>query len=319
MVDKLYVIGNGFDIHHGINSSYKCYMEWLKDKHKDVYVNLLKYYPQAEDDEWWGDFENNLGLPDIHDYLSNTADFYQPSEDDIEKMRAIDDTGGEFDVHNELGGTLNDVRNTFHDWILSLNHARKAAKLNIDTDNSLFLNFNYTKTLEDIYGIHEANILHIHGSIDDDEFILGHGEDKKSIEDRLDPQEEWDGISDPSEFFGFHLHDSITEKTIGAGIEEIFSLRKDVMHLISKNKEFWNKLKNVKHVYIFGISFSKVDEPYLIKITDSVLPTATYVISYYSKNDIERINNFIATQKITNYEYVKLSDLAVNRQLDLFE
>ena len=91
------------------------------------------------------------------------------------------------------------------------------------------------------------------------------------------------------------------------------------MHLISNNEEFWKKLKNVKHVYLFGISFSTVDEPYLIKIIDSVLPTATYVISYYSKNDIERINNFIATQKITNYEYVKLSDLAVNRQLDLFE
>lgn len=91
------------------------------------------------------------------------------------------------------------------------------------------------------------------------------------------------------------------------------------MHLISKNKEFWKKLKNIKHVYIFGISFSKVDEPYLVKIMDSVLPTAKYVISYYSKKDLERINNFIATQKITNYEYVKLSDLAVNRQLDLFE
>ena len=37
MVDKLYVIGNGFDIHLGINSSYKCYMEWLKDKHKGNY------------------------------------------------------------------------------------------------------------------------------------------------------------------------------------------------------------------------------------------------------------------------------------------
>lgn len=319
MIDKLYVIGNGFDIHHGINSSYKCYMKWLKDNHKDVYDNILKYYPQAEDDEWWGDFENNLGSPEIQEYLSDTAYFNQPSSEDIEKMRAIDDTGGEFDVHSELGGAIEDLKGTFHEWILSLDHARKGAKLNLDTDNALFLNFNYTKTLEEVYDINEDKILHIHGSIDDDKFILGHGEDKTSIEDTVDPQEEWDGESDPDEFFRSQLRDNITEKTYAAAIEEIFSLRKDEPYLISVHEAFWKKLQNVNQIFVFGISFSSVDEPYLDKIKDSVLPSAKYIVSYHSKGDINRIKSFMSSRNITNYECVKLENLEANRQLNLFE
>lgn len=29
MVKHLYIIGNGFDLHHGINSSYKDFQEWM--------------------------------------------------------------------------------------------------------------------------------------------------------------------------------------------------------------------------------------------------------------------------------------------------
>lgn len=39
---------------------------------------------------------------------------------------------------------------------------------------SLFLNFNYTKTLEKFYGISSANICHIHG-IQWKDIIIGHG------------------------------------------------------------------------------------------------------------------------------------------------
>lgn len=318
MIDKLYVIGNGFDIHHGINSSYKSYMTWLKGNHKDVYDDIIKYYPNAEDDEWWGDFENNLGSPDIQQYLSDTAYFNHPSEEDIEKMRAIDDTGGESDVHNELGGAIEALKNTFHEWILSLNHARKGAMLKLDTNNSLFLNFNNTKTLEDVYGISKDKILHIHGSIDDDEFILGHGENQASIEDTVDPKEEWDGKSDPDEIYRSQLRDNITEKTYEAGVNEILSIRKDVGLIISRYGKFWKKLENVNQIYIFGISFSKVDEPYLEKIIDSVLPTAKYIVSYHSKDDFNRINKFMSIHNITDYECIELEDLEVNRQLNLF-
>lgn len=30
MVKSLYILGNGFDIHHGINSKYSDYHEWLE-------------------------------------------------------------------------------------------------------------------------------------------------------------------------------------------------------------------------------------------------------------------------------------------------
>nr|WP_292620255.1 AbiH family protein [Mesorhizobium sp.] len=40
-----------------------------------------------------------------------------------------------------------------------------------------FLNFNYTPSLQDLYGVPDANILHIHGAARDPDakLILGHG------------------------------------------------------------------------------------------------------------------------------------------------
>ena len=36
-ITDLYIIGNGFDLHHGINSSYFEYRIWLKKHYEDIY------------------------------------------------------------------------------------------------------------------------------------------------------------------------------------------------------------------------------------------------------------------------------------------
>ena len=64
---------NGFDLHHGINSSYFEYRIWLKKHYEDIYweiVNTFEVDDESEDYKikleerqypWWKDFENNLG------------------------------------------------------------------------------------------------------------------------------------------------------------------------------------------------------------------------------------------------------------------
>ena len=37
MVKSLYILGNGFDIHHGINSKYSDYHEWLEKNDNGTY------------------------------------------------------------------------------------------------------------------------------------------------------------------------------------------------------------------------------------------------------------------------------------------
>lgn len=57
---NLYIIGNGFDCHHGINSSYSAYRQWLEENEPELYERLREFY-YVDDDEWWWQFEVNLG------------------------------------------------------------------------------------------------------------------------------------------------------------------------------------------------------------------------------------------------------------------
>jgi hypothetical protein len=45
----LYIIGNGFDIHHNLDTRYQSFANYLAENNSDVYDLLLNYY----------------GLPDI--------------------------------------------------------------------------------------------------------------------------------------------------------------------------------------------------------------------------------------------------------------
>lgn len=73
----LYIIGNGFDCHHGICSSYKAYRTWLQEHHPRLYERLSEFYA-TDNDEWWWEFELNLGEIDITDYIDNTASEARP-------------------------------------------------------------------------------------------------------------------------------------------------------------------------------------------------------------------------------------------------
>ena len=51
-ITDLYIIGNGFDLHHGINSSYFEYRIWLKKHYEDIYweiVNTFEVDDESED------------------------------------------------------------------------------------------------------------------------------------------------------------------------------------------------------------------------------------------------------------------------------
>lgn len=45
------------------------------------------------------------------------------------------------------------------------------------SDKDLYINFNYTATLENVYGISDASVIHIHGSLRGytDNPVWGHG------------------------------------------------------------------------------------------------------------------------------------------------
>ena len=73
MTDKLYIIGNGFDLHHELRTSYADFRDYYVRKVPSLWNALLDIYGDVprNDDLWWKDFENMLGKVD-YDCLSKS-------------------------------------------------------------------------------------------------------------------------------------------------------------------------------------------------------------------------------------------------------
>lgn len=316
----LYVIGNGFDIHHGIKSSYRCYMEWLKENHRDDYQKVINFYgDEAEKHEWWNEFEKNLGYFDIRGKVENWSFRNQPTERQLEKMRAIDTMGGAWEAQVNIGGITSILKDSFHEWIDSLNNALSGNKIVIDSQNAYFITFNYSLTLENVYNVPSAQILHIHGCLNDDEYIIGHGRTYEEVKEDAEPYiPPFDSNKDdPSEYGLDSIDDEITEHTKTEAVNKTMEAAKQIDKIIEKNRSIFDQLSEVNKVYIYGLSFSSVDEPYLNHIISSVAPKAKLEASYYSLSDKESIKKFARKHNLS-IRLVCLEDLQVVKQLRLF-
>ena len=314
---KLYVIGNGFDVHHNVNSRYSNYLGWLKENKKDLYKKVTALYEGAESDEWWGDFETNLGRIWLRPIVSNAAFVNQPNEDDMEKMRSLYTMGGADDINEQFSEVISGIKDSFHDWVLSLNKADYGKIVCIEKDNSFFINFCYTMTLEELYGIPNNDVLHIHGSQVNEQFVLGHGTSRDELDESAkEPLPEFTKFDDPSEYGLDVQEDEITSNARIAAVEQVLSIKKDVDSIINTNKRTFDNLQSVEKVFIWGMSFSPVDKPYLDKIVNSVSDNAKFQASYYSLTDYNNITSyFMSVNRLV--DLVKLEDLMVIRQMKL--
>lgn len=167
---KLYIIGNGFDIMHGMKTKYQDFYNWLLIPER-LYVieELQSVYSVEEDGEFllWSNFEDALGKYDI-----NVA-----SEWSFENLNIAEISIGNQKVscpslflETQLDDIVNDV---FTKWVgqILLSIERK---LELPQD-ALYFTFNYTDTLEKLYNISQNSVLNIHGRLNNgDHLIIGH-------------------------------------------------------------------------------------------------------------------------------------------------
>lgn len=308
----LYVIGNGFDIHHEINSSYACFKEWLYKTDPELIQKIDDIYEFCSE-EWWSDFENQLASLDIIN-LSNRISFENaPDLTDEHCDRMQEDA--QFAVEYQLESIYSELKKYFHEWIMQLNIPNQSRKIKLKIKDSLFLNFNYTKTLENIYEVDSRKILHIHGCIDDNEdFIIGHGKTYKELEmqnakklikssENVSKKEITQRYKDYCS--NLELHEQWAKDAAFRGVA---SLRKPVEELIKKHECFFNSLSSVHNIYVYGLSLSEIDIPYLAEIA-SKAKHGIWEFSYYSKKDKERIDNFCHKYGIRDYNTVQLINL----------
>lgn len=268
MCNKLFIIGNGFDLAHHLETSYSNFREFLQDyNYSDVYEFIQN---NCYIDSEWNEFESALGRVDVDNFLSP----YQQEMyfDDNEDLTSVSNM---IVALEQVFPDIERLRNCFGEWINSIDideaEPIEYFEERILQGSNYFLTFNYTDTLEKIYHIPSERILHIHGSlVNEDELQVGHGLPIQTLETYY--EDPTNGYGTTSQIDEIHENEN----------RIINSLRKDVPRILSEHISWFSNIAPVDEVYSFGFSYNNIDIPYVQAIVlHSLTEDATWYLHQY--------------------------------------
>ena len=280
-------------------------MKWVKKNDAGLFFKLTQVYNSAWEYNWWRDFENSLAQLNISYYANKKGNLYDPEyikEGSIEEKTEFTSRK----VMEEFDSIKDSLRHDFQKWLSEAYEKRpQEKKILFPSEGSIFLTFNYTKTLEDIYEIDAKRVYHIHGVIDDkDSMVVGHGLGEEELNDMLKCHEPRIGEVWNKKLNMLTRIQLVTPKhkdlATLSSLESIVSLKKDVEGCIEKNQQFFNDILDVERIYVYGFSFSSIDMPYLEKIIRRTKPETHWVISWHSQEDRRRVMDFVIKYDLQN-------------------
>lgn len=261
MTDTLYIIGNGFDLNHGLPTAYSDFRDNYAKKRPALWRILERLYGNNLSNElWWSDFETRLGEVD-YNHLQNSRN------------------------GNALGSFIakdffkNNLSFFFGDWIKGVNN-KITTSLTIRKDinkEALFFTFNYTTLLEKLYGIKSNNILHIHKCVtdlktDEHAVVVGHDSDFAQLMRYTNEQ----------------AIQNLSRQYIDDVNAEIVKGAKNIkMRVADYEEEFKQLYANVKHFIIMGFSLNEIDKPYIEKIIEvnQNIDAANWTFYYHKEEE----------------------------------
>ena len=297
-MSDLCLLGNGFDLYHGLPCDYYYFGCYLIEHYPDFYAELGRMYdfkvmerkPISDEIEWaveyqlfWRYFEERLGKLDplwLEDSLMDDLGLEYP--DDAVDIEIPEITNADT------------IKKYFTEWVtdtLDTDFAMKVIGQKLEnkklefSQDTYFVNFNYTSTLGAIYQVSEDQIFYIHGNVHDGtELIVGHG-NKDEIYHLKEKIEEIESetyyLSSQAE--RNRLNEFKAEKVI------LKNLQKDTDGLLWRlrsalaNKQFEN-------IYVYGLSCGPVDIPY-IKGLRKLYPDVVWHFSYFNESEEEDRKN----------------------------
>lgn len=318
---KLYIIGNGFDLHHGIDTKYTSFGIFLKDTQREVYDLFLEHYGfeslcladlSADSNPLWSHFEENLSELDMDSVLEANIDA-MPNYSS-EGFRDRDRYTFNIEMERALKMLTTDLYAAFRKFILSVYFPPLDESKAVTLDkNSIYITFNYTDTLSNYYHIPDENILFLHGKAEgcESELILGHGIDPKNFEDKpIVPPE---GLSDEdydrwmeyqSEQYDYSFE--LGKNTIREYFSKTFKATDEIIH---KNEGFFTSLNSVDEIYVLGHSLSDVDLPYFYEIKNSIKQNAKWVVTYYRAEERNKGVEIMKSMGIEHFSIVRIEDI----------
>jgi len=275
--NQLIIVGNGFDVNHGIPSSYAHFKTWLGNIDKELFDFLERYIDVAGD--WWNDFERSLSEIDVPKLIRETS---------LEKRTRDPSFPPSFS--HPASWRLDSVREAismkFAEWVKTLDGVKIKKMIELP-EACLYISFNYTDTLERVYGVEENRIVYIHGKASrGDELIYGHGKSQFELE------------YDVMKKYNLHRSDDFfTAGTYGNSESELtthISYWQKYIQIGRYYDELRSAVMDANKVCVYGLSFSEVDFPYLQWIVEKN-HDLKWRVSWHSKNDEKRIGETLRT------------------------
>lgn len=240
-----------------------------QEKLKLLYQILLHI---TSTERFWGDFEEKLVC---FPFMNASTPYHvtNASKDDAEsrkeRAKKVADKLSQY-VHHQLNKLFKQwIKEAYELWKSQLSMKKFTSHFPIAKETILinrdarFLNFNYTRTLEDFYGIPSSNIIHIHGDLDDGILIFGHGEDSIVIPEGAD------------------ILSQAMYRLSAAN-------RKPVHKRIRKYDYFFKSLSSIKEIYFIGFGIrdeNGVDAPYFREIFKQAPDVSIYVDQFDKQNE----------------------------------
>lgn len=273
MGSKLLVIGNGFDLHHGIPSRFSDFGRSVAASEPNI-VRLIDEYLFVDED-FWNCFEARLATFDADNVIEYAEQF-------LVSYGAGDWSDAfhhdfEYEIQQIVDGLSRRLHTRFAKWIRSLPipDAGAAPLVRCVDPEARFLTFNYTPTLQRLYGVPDRNVLHIHGrsSDPDDEIVLGHGW-KRNVEDML--AREVNENTDTRIAGGYRLIDEYFADTF-----------KPTERIVERYRAEFDSLGDVTEVIVLGHSLADVDTPYFREVIARTPASTTWTVSCYLEPSVE--------------------------------
>lgn len=285
--ETLYVIGNGFDSAHNLETSYRYFYDWLlKNGHKEFVdtiegiANTLDKKPLTKEKLriklLWTDFEAALGRIEASTAIGWLQEKYGNVYNDSEaRGKALE----------KIRKTVDSVGPLMKQWAESIDVTQIEKLYNLSNE-SRYLTFNYTLTLEKRYGI-KKNVLHIHGKVKDKD--KPSEKEEKLIVGCVQGQDRLAYSAD------------VMDRGVEEDINREFSrFNKPSDQLMRNEISFFKSLNDITRVVVLGHSMSNIDEKYLSQVVLSVDKDAHWHFFTYSGKDRKKVDKFISN-KISNH------------------
>lgn len=270
---RLYIIGNGLDLHFKLKTRTEDFIEKLKMQRiegemENAYEVLLNSYSID-----WSEYENSLADIDLDEIEAQNIGFPDYLSD-----HESDRDGVIYNMQMYVDSIKVAVQAALADMVDDANEAVEAIASAkgfpcILPNASAVLSFNYTSTLERLFQLPDKTpVLHIHGSREDGDYLIfGYGQAKGNYQQKLVPDENGDFYVDKQREVIYEFYRNLGKK-----------------HQIIALDRFLSHCHGITEVVVLGHSMGFVDAPYMERIEATIHPNIWRVSYYNDSADLRR-------------------------------